>query len=171
MVMGIFDKLRSKNSGLTIKEIISRDYEQAYFNECKYIWKNYVPKEGQADNLQGELLREIEKIRCEAQDNGNINWDEDYSYFCDFISQKLSEQSIFSAVEKEEITLIMSYIKECGIYAQKFNSGKISDNDVDIEKIAYVGDNLYDMICDKIGRLNRENGMPIPYEKNNDIKR
>ena len=169
--MGIFDKLRSKNSGLTIKEIISRDYEQAYFNECKYIWKNYVPKEGQADNLQGELLREIEKIRCEAQDNGNINWDEDYSYFCDFISQKLSEQTIFSAVEKEEITLIMSYIKECGIYAQKFNSGKISDNDVDIEKIAYVGDNLYDMICDKIGRLHRENGMPIPYEKNNDIKR
>lgn len=36
--------------------------------------ENYVPKSGQADNLQGELLREI-----------------------------------------EEITLIMSYIKECGI--------------------------------------------------------
>ena len=84
--------------------------------------------------MQGELLREIEKIRCEAQDNGNKNWDDDYSYFCDFISKRLSEQSIFSVVEKEEIALIMSYIKECGIYAQKFNSGKISENNVDMKK-------------------------------------
>lgn len=42
--------------------------------------------------MQGELLREIEKIRCEAQDNGNINWDDDYSYFCDFISGKLTKK-------------------------------------------------------------------------------
>lgn len=169
--MRIFNKSRKKNSGLTIEEIISKDYKQKYFNECKYIWKNYVPKEGQANNLQGELLREIEKIRIEAQDNGNINWDDDYSYFCDFISERLTEQSIFSAVEKEEITLIMSYIKECGIYAQKFNSGKISENNVDIERIAYVNDNLYDIICDKIGQLHKENINPIQYEKNNNIKR
>ena len=86
--------------------------------------KNYVPQAGQAHNLQGELLREIEKIRCEAQDNGNINWDDDYSYFCDFISGKLTEQPIFSEVEKQEINLIMAYIKECGTYAQKFYSEK-----------------------------------------------
>ena len=78
--------------------IISEEYEQQYFDECKYIWKNYVPQAGQADNLQGELLREIEKIRCEAQDNGNINWDDDYSYFCDFISRKLTEQPVISVV-------------------------------------------------------------------------
>lgn len=168
--MGIFDKWK-KNSGLTISEIISKDYEQKYFNECKYIWQNYVPKKGQADNLQGELLREIEKIRCEAQDNGNINWDNDYSCFCDFISKKLSEQSIFSASEKEEITLIMSYLKECGVYAQKFNRGEIPENNIDIGKIAYVNDNLYDIICDKIGRLHKESGKPIPYEKNDNMKR
>lgn len=65
----------------------------------------------------------------------------------------------------------MSYIKECGIYAQKFNNGKISESDVDVEKIAYVNDNLYDIICDKIGRLHKENMKPIPYEKNDKIKR
>ena len=141
---------------MTIDAIIGEEYEQQYFDECKYIWKNYVPQAGQADNLQGELLREIEKIRCEAQDNGNINWDDDYSYFCDFIS---------------EINLIMAYIKECGTYAQKFYSGKKSENNVDMEKIAYVNDNLYDRICDKIGRLHKENGEPMPYEKNDDIVR
>ena len=136
--MGLFDKFRKKNSGLTIEEIISNDYEQEYFDECKYIWKNYVPSKGQADSLQGELLREMEKIRCEAQDNGNINWDDDYSYFCDFISERLCEQPIFTAAEKDEVILIMSYLKKCGIYAQKFNSGKIPENNVDIECVKDV---------------------------------
>lgn len=134
--MGIFSKSKKKSGSITIEDIISKSYNQKYFNECKYIWKNYVPKSGQSKNLQGELLREIENIRCEAQDNGNINWDDDYSYFCDFIRKALLEQSIFSSAEKEEITLIMSYIKECGVYVQKFNCGKISENDVDMKKIA-----------------------------------
>ena len=169
--MGILDKFKRKSSSLTIEKIIAEDYNYKYFDECKYIWKNYVPESGQANNLQGELLREIEEIRCEAQDDGNINWDDDHSYFCDFISKKLSEQSIFSSIEKEEITLIMSYLKECGMYAQKFNSGIIPENEVDIDKISYTNDNLYDIICDKIGQLQKENSKPIPYEKNNTIKR
>lgn len=169
--MGIFDKLKRKSSSLTIEKIIDKDYNYKYFDECKYIWKNYVPKSGQANNLQGELLREIEEIRCEAQDDGNINWDDNHSYFCDFINKKLLEQPIFSSIEKEEITLIMSYIKECGMYAQKFYSGIIPENEVDMDKIAYTNDNLYDIICDKIGQLQKENSEPIPYEKNNAIKR
>lgn len=60
----------------------------------------------------------------------------------------------------------MSYIKECGMYAQKFNSGIISDKDIDIEKIAYIDDNLHDIICDKIGQLQKESDKPISYEKN-----
>ena len=113
----------------------------------------------------------MEKIRCEAQDNGNINWDDDYSYFCDFISERLCEQPIFTAAEKDEVILIMSYLKKCGIYAQKFNCEEIPEDDVDIEKTAYVRDNLYDIICDKIGKLYKENPDFIPYERNNNIKR
>ena len=30
--MGLFDKFRKKNSGLTIEEIIANDYEQKYFD-------------------------------------------------------------------------------------------------------------------------------------------
>ena len=169
--MGILDILQKKNNKRTIQDIISQEYKQKYFDECKFIWKNYVPKNGQATTLQGELLREIEKIRCEAQDNGNINWDNDYTYFCDFISKKLSEQTIFSKSEKEEIVLIMSYLKECGIYAQNYHKGEILENAVDIDKLAYVKDNLYDIICDKIGQLHKEHGTALPYEKNTFIKR
>lgn len=169
--MGILDILQKKNNKRAIQDIISQEYKQEYFDECKFIWKNYVPKNGQATTLQGELLREIEKIRCEAQDNGNINWDNDYTYFCDFISKKLSEQTIFSKSEKEEIVLIMSYLKECGIYAQNYHKGEILENTVDIDKLAYVKDNLYDIICDKIGQLHKEHGTALPYEKNTFIKR
>ena len=169
--MGLFDKFKKKKDCLTIDEIIGKKYEYQYFDECKYIWKNYVPKTGQADNLQGELLREMENIRCEAQDSGNINWDDDYSYFCDFIKKELTEQVIFSEEEKKEIILILDYIKECGMYAQKFYNEEIPESDVDMDKVAYVEDNLYDIICDKIGRLHKETGEPIPYEKNNNIMR
>ena len=67
------------------------------------------------------------KKRCEAQDNGNINWDDDYSYFCDFICERLCEQPIFTATEKDEVILIMSYLKKYGIYAQKFNCEEIPE--------------------------------------------
>lgn len=171
--MGIFDKFRKKNSDPTIEEIISRykNYQQKYFDECQYIWTNYVPAAGQADNLQGELLREVEKIRCEAQDNGNINWDDDFSYFCDFITKSLSEQPIFSKDEKQEIAVIMNYFKECGYYSQKFHRGEIPDSDFQVEKIAYVDDDLYDVISDKIGQMQRENSGPIPYKRNDNLRR
>lgn len=155
----------------SIEDIIKTNYKQRFFKECRYIWKNYVPANGQAECLQGELLREIEKIRCEAQDNGNINWDEDFSFFCDFITGSLCRQSVFSDRDKEEITLIMSYIKACGIYARKYADGEISDEDVDVNRLAYVEDNLYDIICDKIGQFQKENPNPVPLEKNYDIKR
>lgn len=66
---------------------------------------------------------------------------------------------------------IMNFIKECGLYAQRYNSSKCPDENVDIEKLAYTEDNLYDIICDKIGRLQKENPQPIPYRANDRIKR
>lgn len=41
------------------------------------------------DTVQGELLRRAEKLRSEAQDNGNHNWDDNYAWFCEFIRDSL----------------------------------------------------------------------------------
>jgi hypothetical protein len=49
-----------------VNEIGIRNYQSVHFEECKYIWKNMVPKSGQADSLQGELLRQAEKLHHEA---------------------------------------------------------------------------------------------------------
>ena len=153
------------NSDL-INELISKEFEQQYFEGCKHIWQNYVPLKGKSNCLQGELLREIEKIRCEAQDNGNINWDKEFTHFCEFITQNLVNQPIFSENEKQKIYVIMNYIKECGLYAQQYNKGKITDDDVIPEKLAYTKDNLYDIICDFIGKLQNKHPEPINYSLN-----
>ncbi len=83
----------------------------------------------------------------------------------------MNRQSVFSESEKEEISVIMDYITKCGLYAQKLCEGEISDKNIDISKIAYTDDNLYDIIADKIGKLQREFPQPIPYHADKNIKR
>ena len=65
-----------------VNELGVRGYKMQHFETCKKLWKT-VPKTGQADTLCAELLREVEKLRCEAQDNGNMNWDDNFAFFCD----------------------------------------------------------------------------------------
>lgn len=52
--MGIVN--RSKNNtesnDINIYKLIMEEYEQRYLEEYKYIWRNYLPKQGQADILQ-----------------------------------------------------------------------------------------------------------------------
>jgi hypothetical protein len=38
-----------------------------YFEEAKFLWQNFVPQSGQADKIQGELIRAVERLRDEAQ--------------------------------------------------------------------------------------------------------
>lgn len=44
--MGLFDKLKRGKSNLTMDAIISEEYEQQYFDECKTIfYKGIMPIE------------------------------------------------------------------------------------------------------------------------------
>ena len=65
----------------------------------------------------------------------------------------------------------MNYFKECGNYAVRLSSGQIQDNEVEVEKIAYVKDNLYEIIEDAIGQFYAVFTTPIPYEINEKINR
>lgn len=145
-----------------------------YAKECTYIMKHLIPESGQANSLQGELLRECEKLRYEAQVNGNVNWwDKWFEYFCDHISKTLCEQSFFSAEEKQEFTVILDFFKSCGEYAENilYNDNLPDDYIVEIDKLAYTDDNLYDIIADAIGRMHFEIGKEIPYTIDPDMYR
>lgn len=116
-----------------------------YFEEAKFIWKNYVPKNGQSDTVQGELIRAVEKLRCEAQDNGNINWDNGFELFCDYIWNILSSWDKFS---EEALIEIRTDINRVLDY-----------------KSPYVEDDLYDRITDRIIEWYLDNKEPIKRNK------
>lgn len=79
-----------------------------YFEEAKSIWKEFVPKSGQAETLQGELLRAVEKLRDESHRNGNRNWDNGFKTLSSFLQTNLCDKAIFS---KERIRQIKQSLK------------------------------------------------------------
>jgi len=80
-------------------------------------------------------------------------------------------QSIYSPDTKKKITLAVNHIKACGEYAWQYSHGEIADDKVVMDKVAYVGDNLYDIVSDAIGLLQKEHPEPISYTQNDKIKR
>lgn len=168
--MGLFEFFRRKKSVLSIADLIQQPYEQKYLEECRKIWQTWVPPRGQSTVLQGELLRACEKLRHEAQDNGNINWDDhDFPYLCSFLKEQLCHLDIFSEEEQLRLALAINHLLTCGRYAFRFNEGEIPDDAVQPELIAYLDDNLYDIIADAVGQFYLTHPEPIPHEHNPDL--
>jgi len=66
-----------------------------YFNEAARIWRECVPKSGQADTIEGELLRAVEKLRDEAIRNGNTNWDAGFEILLSSLESKLLYKAVY----------------------------------------------------------------------------
>jgi hypothetical protein len=74
-----------------------------YFEEAKIIWKSHVPKSGQSDTVEGELIRAVEKLRYEVQNNDNGNWDTGFERFCQYLWEKLNDDKTFHSKLIKEI--------------------------------------------------------------------
>lgn len=70
-----------------VEKIGVKGYLQRHLEECKCIWRNMVPKSGQVNNIQGEMLRMVIKLRNEVMNNENINLDDIYNYLEDAIAE------------------------------------------------------------------------------------
>jgi len=70
---------------------------------AKWIWRNLVPKSGQCETIQGELLRAIEKLLWEAQTNGNINWDHGFEKLLVFLDRTLCGEPKFDERLKQSL--------------------------------------------------------------------
>lgn len=73
------------------------------------LWEELVPAEGQADTLQGELIRIAGKLTDQAFRNGNMDWDADHERMWRFIGRHLDDPTTFTA---EERALIREKIEE-----------------------------------------------------------
>jgi hypothetical protein len=66
-----------------------------YFDEARTIWMTKVPPAGQADTVEGELLRAVEKLRHEAHNSGNANWDEGFEILVSFLRAHLLDATVY----------------------------------------------------------------------------
>ncbi len=82
------------------------------FATAKWVWQNLVPKSGQAETVQGELLRAVEKLRWEAQTNGNANWDEGFEAFLKYLDQTLCADSGLSESAKQSIRTDLAILQD-----------------------------------------------------------
>jgi cellulose synthase/poly-beta-1,6-N-acetylglucosamine synthase-like glycosyltransferase len=124
--------------------------EVEYLEKGKFIWKNFVPDSGQADFVQGELLRSIEKLRDEAHRNGNGNFHEKcHRILINNLRVTLSDLNVFNSLE-------ISFIVE---------DLEILDNG----DVPYTEDDIYDRISNRIVDWYLHYGDGVYHKKNPEL--
>jgi hypothetical protein len=118
------------------------------------LWKELVPPSGQADTLQGELIRIAGKLTDEAYRNGNMNWDADYERMGRFIVEKIANDPIFNVQEQ---ALIREKIEE------------IISNDASL--VPDGKGSPYSIITEKVVDWCMAHPDPIPHQKNPSLMR
>lgn len=73
-----------------------------YEEEARAIWRDFVPSSGQAQTVQGELMRAVEKLRDEAMRNGNGNWDKGFKILLRYLEQHLLDKAVFPEPARRE---------------------------------------------------------------------
>ncbi|GAA3472085.1 hypothetical protein [Nonomuraea roseola] len=87
--------------------------DSQYAVDARHIWKTHVPRRGQADSVQGELLRAAEKLRDEAQRNGNVNWDEHHERLLVYLREKLIGSGLFGAETLKGLAADLDRLADC----------------------------------------------------------
>jgi hypothetical protein len=117
-----------------------------YPEEARTLWHTYVPPRGQAETVQGELIRAIEKLRDEAQRNGNANWDESHVILAEFVRDTLVGSELFDEATNAEIDR---------------DVGRLLDAEV-----PEASDEPYDRLADRVVEWARAHADPVPHEPN-----
>jgi hypothetical protein len=121
-------------------------YTEKYREEAGRLWRTYVPARGQAETVQGELIRAVEKLRDEAQRNGNVNWGKGHVILSNYLRNTLIDSGPFDAAAVEEI-------------------GRDIDRVLDFEH-PETDDDPYNRLSDRVVEWARAHPHPVPHERN-----
>lgn len=109
-----------------------------YQTEVNELFDSLVPDSGQADTLQGELIRCIARLASESHRNGNANWDKGFKIMALFLEKHLSDGTFSSELTKEikqDISLIIASGKDpennAYIYEKEDSYTRITDRVVE----------------------------------------
>jgi hypothetical protein len=81
---------------------------------ASWIWFNLVPSHGQSKTVQGELLRCVERLRWEAQNNGNMNWDFGYADLIEYLERTLCSDAGLSEERQRAIREDLALLRDHG---------------------------------------------------------
>lgn len=96
----------------------------------KNIRENMIPITGQAESLEGEMLRNLDILKDEAYRNGNVNFSDSHKAFAEFILDNLTT---FTRTDKQDVENITAAVKKL----------------MDPQK-PYLEDDVYDYLTDQI---------------------
>lgn len=77
--------------------------EDVYNKTCSFLWEKYVPISGQAETVQGELIRIIERLENEIAGNAKANWDSEFVMMAHYLRDTLLASGIFTKEIENEI--------------------------------------------------------------------
>jgi hypothetical protein len=121
-----------------------------YFEEAHSLWRTAVPPGGQAATVQGELLRAVEKLRDEAQRNGNINWDIGHEILIGYLRDHLLTAPQFDTTARQEIKTDLDRLSA-------FEYPETSDT-------------AYDRLSDRVIEWCHAHPEPVPHTHNPDLR-
>lgn len=78
------------------------------------LWELLVPGRGQADTVQGEVIRISGKVAYEVMDNGGINWDSEYRKMLKYLLDCFAEGNPLTEEELKEARYIGKLISHSG---------------------------------------------------------
>jgi hypothetical protein len=124
-----------------------------WWEEQPKLWQKYVPASGQADSVQGELIRCTGKVADEAYRNGNINWESGFERLVRYVGEKLNDPDTFSTDEIKKISDAVESIVR----------------DFDSPDISGYGSPYY-FLTEMAVRWCLANPEPIPHDKDPSLK-
>jgi hypothetical protein len=70
-----------------------------------------IPASGQSLTVEGELIRAVDKLRYEAQGNGNGNRDHGHQMLIDYLEATLDDRAVFTDTERKQTKTILDRLR------------------------------------------------------------
>jgi hypothetical protein len=121
---------------------------------ASWIWRNLVPRSGQSGTVQGELLRAVEKLRWEAQNNGNINWDDGFVILIDYLRTTLNADASFTDADRHAVNSDLDRLRN-------FTAVDELAVGADDGELPYLEDDLYDRLTGFVVKFARTHPVPL----------
>lgn len=132
------------------------DGKGRYDREYGELWKALVPRSGQAETVQGELVRAIGRLAGECYRNGNGNWGPSFEALIGHLRRWLVDPSVFGPAVIRELHDDLTDVLAIGRDVTRFDFPN--------------GEDVYDRITDRVVEWCREHPDSIPHVPNLDLR-